>query len=459
MAGLTASDLREAALAAHRSGDDAKALRLYAQYLSGNPDDGTMWSNLGVLHRVNQRYEQSLRAHRRAARLKPEATSVLNNFANTLNDVGLYDESINVRHRFLALSPDDANQKALVGRAMRGKGDYDAAIDWLRRCMAEHPEESELELQLAFALLGRGDYEEGFRRYDARWRSDEMKKVDYPYPKWDGEDLAGKRVLVVPEQGFGDAVLTLRFLPALKARGAEVGVLVERPMHRLFAELEGADRIELQISRTEPFDFRIPYMDLPKLGLTSRADVPAPAKLALHQDSRSRARGFVGPYRDVLRVGVVWSGSATYKGNAFRSFSHTDLLPLSDVPGVQLFSLYKGPFLEPYRGDGSEAFILDTASSDRDFADCAATMMEMDLIVTSDTATAHIAGSLGIPTWVVLHWDSFWVYSHHGETTPWYPSMRLFRQPEPRNWEEPLARVRTELEAMATERKKEAAVG
>jgi hypothetical protein len=136
----------------------------------------------------------------------------------------------------------------------------------------------------------------------------------------------------------------------------------------------------------------------------------------------------------MFKVGVVWSGSSTYKGNVFRSFTHREFLPMANVPNVQLFSLYKGPFLDAFHKDGSAALIIDAAGTDRDFADCAATMREMDLIITSDTATAHIAGSLGIPVWVMLHWDAFWVYRHTGDTTQWYPSMRLFRQNKPQDW-------------------------
>lgn len=142
---------------------------------------------------------------------------------------------------------------------------------------------------------------------------------------------------------------------------------------------------------------------------------------------------------------MVWSGSVTYKGNAFRSFSHRAYLPLADMAGVQLFSLYKGPSLAEFHADGSAAYLVDTASTDRDFADCAATMLEMDLVITSDTATAHIAGSLGIPVWTILHWDPFWVYTHAGETTPWYPSMRLFRQDRPLDWSGVFGRVEQAL--------------
>lgn len=144
-------------------------------------------------------------------------------------------------------------------------------------------------------------------------------------------------------------------------------------------------------------------------------------------------------------MGVIWTGSVTYKGNAFRSFSHTDFLPLTQIAGVQLFSLYKGPMLEPYFADGSSAFIVDAGSDESGFADTAATMKAMDLVITSDTATAHIAGSLGVPTWTILHWDPFWVWTHKGDTTGWYPQMRLFRQKTPLDWSGVMADVEEAL--------------
>jgi len=176
-------------------------------------------------------------------------------------------------------------------------------------------------------------------------------------------------------------------------------------------------------------------MDLAALYFGQNTEIPTPTKLTIPKDSIERARSFTGPYQDKIKVGVVWSGSATYKGNAFRSFRHTDYLPLTDIDGVQLFSLYKGPYLKEYYADGSDAFMIDAGGSERDFADCAAAMKEMDLIITSDTATAHIAGSLGVQVWTVLHWDAFWVWRHIGDTTGWYPGMRLFRQKVALEWD------------------------
>jgi hypothetical protein len=150
-------------------------------------------------------------------------------------------------------------------------------------------------------------------------------------------------------------------------------------------------------------------MDLPGLHFAQHDAVPPPTRLTVPQDARDRARRLAAPFRDRLRVGVIWAGSGTYGGDAFRSFPHAALHVLLDVPGVQLFSLYKGPELAAFRDDGTSAFVVDAGSTDRDLADCAGVMGEMDLVVTSCTVTAHLGGSLGVPVWTLLHWGAFWL--------------------------------------------------
>ncbi|MEJ6396383.1 tetratricopeptide repeat-containing glycosyltransferase family protein [Yoonia sp. 208BN28-4] len=438
-------DLRATALRLQQAGKLTEALPAYSGYLNAAPRDATMWSNLGALHRAAGRHRQALRAHRRAVAIAPDIVSYKNNLANVLSDIGRYDESIAVRQDILSTNPDDLNHKAMIGRCLRGKGDYHAAIDYLQAAIADHPEDTELRMQLSFAQLGAGDYATAFETYRVRWEAGELKPRDVPFPEWTGEPLDGKTVLVMPEQGFGDAVLFSRFVKTLKTTGATVLVMAEKPLLQLFEGLEGADWVGLQLSKSAPVDFWINMMDLAALHFADSNDVPVPTKLTIPDASRDRARAIIKPYPDVFKIGVIWTGSATYKGNAFRSFSHTDFLPLTDIAGVQLFSLYKGPFLDAFEADGSSAFMVDAGRTETGFADCAAMMEEMDLIITSDTATAHIAGSLGVPTWTVLHWDAFWVWRHEGDTTQWYPGMRLFRQKTPLIWDGVMQEVQDAL--------------
>jgi hypothetical protein len=221
--------------------------------------------------------------------------------------------------------------------------------------------------------------------------------------------------------------------------------MIERPLRRLMYEIDGADKLVQSYSKGDAADVWVNMMDLALLYFQTETQEPPPIHVNVPVDSVARAKNIVHAHQDVFRVGVVWTGSPTYKGNAFRSFHHSDFMPLTDIDNVQLFSLYKGAQLAAYQADGTDAFIIDAASDDRDFADCAATMQQMDLIITSDTATAHLAGSLGVPTWVVLHWDPFWVWRHQGETTGWYPSIKLFRQPAPRDWGGVMSQVRAAL--------------
>ena len=153
----------------------------------------------------------------------------------------------------------------------------------------------------------------------------------------------------------------------------------------------------------------------------------------------------MAPHAKSFRIGVNWCGSETYRGNFARSMPHEMLLPLADIADVRLLSLHKGRRAEMLHADGSAAFILDVCSEDRDLADCAALMDRLDLIVTTDTVTAHLAGSLGRPCWLLLHSDPFWLWSHSGDDTPWYPSLRIFRQETAGDWDRVMENVFTAL--------------
>ena len=448
MADDTRAAARVAAVNAHQAGRHDEALSAYATYLAQFPTDAGIWTNLGALYRAKGQHEMGRTAQMRAYALAPDDMGVRNNYANILSDLGDYALSIELRKKSLSEDPSYLMHHAMIGRCLRGMGQYQDAIDYLTPMVAKYPQEAEIKLQLAFAELGAGQYGAAFRTYEARWETDELQPPKVPFPKWEeGVSLKGKTLLVLPEQGFGDMVLLTRFVPLIAKMGAKVRLVVKKPLLRLLSGIEGIDWIGQHASKDDPVDYWVSLMDLPKIviGADEAGDVPAPTILNVPNDSMVRAKTFTARHADMFKVGVVWSGSATYKGNTFRSFTHREFLPMANIPNVQIFSLYKGPFLEAYEKDGSSAIMIDTASTDRDFADAAATMKEMDLIITSDTATAHIAGSLGVPTWVMLHWDAFWVYRHGGETTEWYPEMRLFRQAAPQDWASAFDAVTTAL--------------
>ena len=449
-----AADLRNRASAAHQSGKSAEARQLYAAYLALVPQDAGIWSNLGALLRAEGRHDMALRAHERAYALDSFSPTIMNNFANILSDIGQYDRALPLRRKILAADPTDQNQKAMIGKALRALGQYDASITHLEAAINDHPDYAEMRIQLALSQLSDRRYAEGFRNYEVRWETGELTPRQMKTPQWDYTPLDGKTILVMPEQGFGDAVAFSRFLPVLRRYNpARVLVYAEKPMQRIFDGLAGADWVGTQLPPGTTYDLWTNVMDLCPLAFDRSGVIPAPTRLAVPADSTARAAAVTAPHRRKFKVGIVWSGSVTYRGNAFRSFSHTEFLPLVDLPDVQLFSLYKGPNLADFQADGTSCFIIDTASTDRDFADCAAMMQAMDLVITSDTATAHIAGSLGLEVWTLLHWDAFWLWQHQGSTTPWYPSMKLFRQTTPRDWGSVFESVSQHLSAKVASRK------
>jgi hypothetical protein len=238
-----------------------------------------------------------------------------------------------------------------------------------------------------------------------------------------------------------------RFLKRLQAMNpAKVSMVVKPPLQRLFGQLEGLDEMLAGASKSAQYDYYTPNMSLPHLvGMPEDGPPPLP-KLAIPEDSRARARKLVKPSDERFKVGIVWTGSLTYRANHRRSTTPENFLGLAQVPGVQLFSLYKGDAHKDFVESGMAGLIVDACGHDRDFADTAAVIDEMDLMITTDTAVVHVAASMGKPIWNMLTYEGFWLYGAE-ESTPWYPSMKLFRQRASGDWAELFARVETALRA------------
>lgn len=443
----SASDFRTLARQAHVKGELAQAKRLYNRHLLDHPDDPQVWTNLGVLYRSEHRHDRALAAQRLAYRINPTSRVVRNNYANILDDVGEHGEAIGLRRELVAENPTDPEQSALLVRSHRAAGDLAQAERVAREALDRLSGHPKLRFQLGLTQLTAGDHRDGFANYLARWDDGSLTLPEAPAPRWQGEQLDGRSILVLPEQGFGDTLNFARFLPFLKAQGAVVHCQVRPPLRRLFAPGDAVDVVHDQVSRKDRFDCWVSIMDIPAFYFRDHQSVPGPLRVVLPADSAERAARIVAAYRDHFKVGVAWTGSPGYDRNTMRSLDHGMLLDLVDIPGVQLFSLYKGKALDAYVDDGTASFILDAAGSDRDLADCAALIAELDLVITIDTVTAHVAGAVGTEVWNLLHWEPFWLYGVTGEKTEWYPTMRLLRQASPRDWASVLDRVKNDLQA------------
>ena len=450
--------LRDTALKAHKDGRLDSAIAGYRRLLSLKPDAAGIWSNLGAALRSQKKYHAALACHRRALELAPQDGTFHSNCGNVLKDLGRVEEAVAAHQRSVELQEETAGSYHNLGIALREAGRHPEAVAAFDRALEIDPEQRKIEWDRAVCLLHQGKFEEGWPAYEARWVLGELpnRRPELPYHK--GEPLAGKTVVVTLEQGFGDSLLSARFLPQLKESGATVWLDVKPPLRRLFTGVAGVDRVTDPEESVEGADYQVPIMSLPGLFGTTLDNLPPPVELRVPDEARRKVAPLIARADDLgdaaFRVGIVWSGSLTFRNNHNRAAPLTRFLELAEVPGVRLFSLQKGPQESDLRTTGADAVVTDIGGQVQDFAETAAAIEAMDLIVMTDSSVAHLAGSLGKPMWNLLNYVPYWLYLEERADTPWYPSMRLFRQRSFGDWEGVFAEAKAELARVAARKSK-----
>ena len=306
---------------------------------------------------------------------------------------------------------------------------------------------------LALTRLRVGDWLRGWPGYEARWRFREVHRRPrvFDQPRWQGELLNGQRILLHAEQGLGDTIQFGRYVALVAARGGRIILQVQQPAVRLMQSLAAvragvAEVLPLGANLPE-FDCECPLMSLPAVFRTTVETVPWQG-VYLEADSalaEERRRDSPRKERHILRVGLAWAGNPNYKADRQRSVKLLTLLPLLRTPGVAWIALQKGTPAEELAALPSDVTVLDGSSSDTDLAETAALLDTLDLVVTTDTCIAHLAGAMGKPVWILLPHLSDWRWMQQTETTPWYPTARLYRQPEPGDWAGVMERVSEDI--------------
>ena len=430
-----------------------EAVQVYRDHLLRRADDGGAWFQLGRALRRQGKLVAAEESYRRALEVEPEHADVLCNLGTVLAELNRIDESLELHRRSIALRPDAPRLLCNFAISLALACRFEEAVALYDRALRIKPGDATAHLGRAEALLHLGDYAAAWRDYEWRWQTGQLPALQPSVPLWRGEDLAGKSILLVPEQGYGDILMSLRFLPLVAARAAEVVLVAEPRLARLIAWDESVVRLVRPGTRGPRVDLQAPLLSLPGLLGVMRDDLPAPTELAIPEDSRRLAKQRVPDLPDRFKVGFVWSGRSGYDGNALRAASLEHFLALARVPGVELFSLQKGPLEAELRSSGAHAVVTDLGGQDRDFADTAAAIERLDLVIMTDSAVAHLTGSLGRPIWNLLAYSPYWVFGPSGETTPWYPSMRLYRQADPGDWEAVFAEVARDLEAAVADKR------
>jgi hypothetical protein len=378
-----------------------------------------------------------------AISLAPTFGEAYCNLAGLYSSVNRREEAIIAAERAVSIFPNDADCHSNLAVAYHSTSRYDEAIVSAKRALELDPNHAMAHFNLAMLLLLSGDFSWGWEEYIWTWRVP-FRITGYPLLErlttWQGEGFSGKSLLITVDEGFGDSMQIVRYLPLVKSRGGEVTLLVSDPLLELFENLSGVDCVRL--SEADIYaDLHIPLSGLPRLffGEAGFKSLPTPYLMAQPKRIDLWKRRLSSPGK--LRVGIVWSGDPMHANNKRRSMQIDDFAPLGDIEGVTWFGLQKG-IDEELRGCGS--LVIDSLGSEiHDFADTAAIIETLDLVISIDTAVVHLAGALGKPVWTLLHFVPDWRWQLDRVDSPWYPTMRLFRQPSDGDWESVISEVAT----------------
>ena len=430
------------------------AIDCFRRAIALRPDYQDGHNNLGNAWRQSGRLDEASSCFRRALALRPDYADALVNLGGVLRELGHYEESVAHLGRLVALRPDWVEGHKSLGNASRSWGQLDEAIGHFRAAVACCPTDADAQTNLAMALLARGDYAAGWEAYESRWGTERMveRRRDFAQPQWRGEAGDGRTLLVHAEQGLGDTIQFCRTATLAAARGWRVVVEVPRTLVRLLRSLTGVALVVGSDEALPPFDAHCPMLSMPlALGLTVSTipgDEPylhAEAAQAAHWRKRLAAMAPNG-----RKVGLVWAGNShasiaeLARLDRRRSLQPWQVAPLVDVPGVRFFSLQKdraGALPDTRISDPMEAVV--------DFADTAAIVANLDLVISVDTAVAHLAAALGRPVWLLDRYDPCWRWLLGRRDSPWYPSLRLYRQPRPGDWDVVLAEIARDLRDQA----------
>jgi tetratricopeptide (TPR) repeat protein len=496
---LAPADTLLLAIAHHRAGRHSAAEALYLGIIAAEPDNGQALYLHGLLLLATARAGQAVPQLRRAVELRRGDVATLVNLGRALLADGRPDETLRVADQVLSVSPGHAEAAFLRGTALNALGDADRAVDALRDAIARDPRNAaawlnlgnayadtdrleaaeqhcrkavhlapdlaEAHASLGFILTSLGRLDEavaacdaaialradfaqahwnqavaallagnlalGFSKYEWRKRHDRYRHdfINLPGPQWDGSDPAGRTILVHAEQGFGDTIQFARYLPRI---GGRVVLCCARPLIPLLGQLHGVD-VVAQDAAMPPYDCWIDQMSLPRVFGTRLETIPAP-------DGYLHAEAWNGALPDGFKVGLAWAGNPVHSNDRRRSMPAAAMQPILAVPGISFIGLQIGA--------RAKEFALPSPPL-VDFAATASLIAALDLVITVDTAVAHVAGALGKPAWVLLPYAPDWRWLLGRSDSPWYRSLRLFRQPVPGDWDAVTDEVAGQLARLA----------
>jgi tetratricopeptide (TPR) repeat protein len=434
-------------------GRTADAIARYEQALKLRPDNGLAYNNLGLALTEADRPAEAVSMLQQAVRLRPGDSETYANLGQAYAALGRLAEAEASFHEALRLDPRNGEAHHGLGNACKEQGRLQEALASYQMALWFNPDAAPTQYNRSLALLQSGNYAEGWPAYEWRWKRKKAKQRTFTRPRWDGGPLHGRTILVWSEQGLGDSMQFIRYCAPVKQRGGTVIFQCPDYLMPLLRTCPFPDRVVAEEDPAPQYDVQVPVLSLPGLLGTTLENVPAdvpylhpePERVARWAERLAVVPGF--------KVGIEWQGNPYHQWDQHRSVSLERFAALAAVEGVQLVSLQRVHGAEQLRASAGRISVLELGEEvdppGAAFLDTAAVMRNLDLVITVDTAAAHLAGALAVPVWVAVSAISDWRWMTGRDDSPWYPTMRLFRQKNLGDWDEVFSRMAAELATLA----------
>jgi tetratricopeptide (TPR) repeat protein len=448
------------ALLLHQAGRPDDAAARYETAVALRPGHAETYYNFAVALQQNDRAAASLALYRRALRIAPGLAEAHRHLGIALRELGRTDDALGHFREAVRLRPDSIEARNSLGLALQDKGNLDEAEGHFDAAIRLKPDHRLAYFHKSLIQLVRGEYRAGWQNYEARWHVGVLRPPSgLRQPIWTGQDPVGKTILLHSEQGWGDSIQFCRYAPLLARRGARVLLGVRAPLTALMRSLDGPVTVIEDGASLPPYDYHCSMLSLPHLFATELETIPAQIPYLAADPDKVRDWAALLDGSRGLKVGLVWAGGARQEFSGLlqamdrrRSITLAQLAPLAAIPNVTFVSLQKGEASVQAGGAPAGLTIHDFTARLDSFADTAALVQNLDLVISVDTAVAHLAGALGKPVWLLNRFDTCWRWLLGRSDSPWYPSMRLFRQDQPGEWAPVIDRMADALAILANHR-------
>ncbi len=424
----------------------------FRRALELKPDLAEAHNNLGSALSEQGKFDEAAACFRRALDLKPDYADAYHNLGSLSERQEQLDEAMAYHRKALTLQPDHAEAHDGLGIALMAGNRLDEAVACYRQAIWLKPDFATAHRNHALALLLSGRFEEGWPEYEWRWKCKGVEEPVLRKPRWTGTTVAGARILLRSEQGHGDTLQFIRYAQLVKQRCGTVIIECQPPLARLLASCPGVDSVVATGAPLPEFDFHIPLLSLPGVFGTSLENILAKVPyLWPRADLVEQWKDELGE-GGAFKIGIAWQGKEAYAKDRFRSIPLAHFAGIAQVHPVRVYSLQMGLGREQLTHSISQWPITDLGDRLGDFHDTAAIVRNLDLVITCDSAPAHLAGALGVRVWVALSFAPDWRWMLEHTDSPWYPTMRLFRQSRPGDWDGVFRAIEGELAKLVKEK-------